>query len=520
MFKRLNEKYHVNGSKAVFLFCSIVCLLLLAFLFNGSRGLFAPDESVHAAMVENMLETGDLIIMKLNSEPWLDKPPLSFWGIAAGIKLFGHNEWAARFFHGLCFALTTVFVFLLGKSMADKRQGLVAALMYCTMIIPFFAGNILTPDTPLVLWTTVSFFCFWKSVQPDTRKVILWKMLLCAALGLGFLTKGPATLILTGAMFAFLAIQRQVLRYFLTPWSLVGLGIFCVLGLGWYIYVARHLPGAMAYFWDNQVSGRLVSSKYNRNPGLEGILIYLPVILLGTLPWSISWYNRFGHRCRNIISKSFWVKLRSNSADLLLSTWIVIPLLIYCSASSKLPLYVLPIFPALALLCSKLWPTEAAMKIWRQNPLGFSCNTLIMIGIWVVTLLGLKFASGHIPIKKDVRAIYAQIKDKLPNEKYEIVVINDHLEGLGFYNRSKIERVTTKNIPYPIFTPPKYLNEKIKDITTSNCDNVLVCRKEGRANMVRASLKDMNIQFEETALPFDRYLFVCHPPGLGNREQF
>jgi len=502
---------HQKATGVIIILSLVICLLILAFLFQGSRGIWQPDEGVHVSIAQAMLETGDWAMTRLHHELWLDKPPLSLWGVAAGIKLFGQNEWGARFFHGLCFVLTTILVFLLGKSLADKRQGLIAAAMYCTMVIPFFAGNVITPDTPLVLWATTSFFCFWKSVQPGTRQVVLWKMLLCAALGLGFLTKGPAALILSGAMFVFLVIQRRVLRYFLSPWSLAGLVIFSVFGLGWYIYVANQLPGAMAYFWDNQVLGRLFSDKYERNPGLRGMLIYLPVVLMGTLPWSVIWYNKLGHRCRSMISKSFWVRLCNNPADLLLCAWIVIPLLIYCSASSKLPLYALPIFPALAILCARLWPSDAAIKIWRANPFGFSRIMLIAIGLWAVTLLGLKFVSGHIPVRQDMRTLYALIKDKLPNEEYEIVSIKEHLEGLGFYDNSLIERVTTRVIPYTLFMPPENLNEEIEEIRTSKFAHVLLCRKEGRAKFVNQALADAKIPFEQTALPFRRYLFVCHP---------
>ncbi len=489
----------------------LLCLLILAFLFQGSRGIFNPDEGVHVSIAQAMLESGDWVILRLCHEPWLDKPPLSLWGVAAGMKIFGYNEWGARFFHGLCFALTTIFVFLLGKSLSDKRRGLIAAAMYCTMVIPFFTGNVITPDTPLVLWTTVSFFCFWKSVQAGTRRVVLWKMLVCAALGLGFLTKGPAALILSGAMFVFLAIQRRVFRYFLTPWSLAGLVIFCILGLNWYVYVSSQLPGAMTYFWDNQVLGRILSDKYNRNPGFTGALTYLPVILMGTLPWSVICYKILWRRSRSIISKSFWVVLCNNPADLLLCTWIVIPLLIYCSVSSKLPLYVLPIFPALAILFARLWPLEAAIKIWRSNPFGFSRTTVILIGLWAVTLLGLKFVSGHIPFSKDMRALYALIKDELPNEEYEIVTIKEHLEGLGFYDNSLIKRVTTKKTPYPLFIPPETLSVEIEEMRTSNIVHLLLCRKEGRADIVHQALTDAKIPFEQTALPFRRYLFVCSP---------
>ena len=126
---------------------------------------------------------------------------------------------------------------IVGRSRGGTRTGLISGMIYATMLLPFGAANIVTPDTPLVMWTTAAFFFFWKSVEPGARRVVLWKMLMCAAFAGGFATKGPAVLIPSAGMFVFLVVQRRALRYFITPWALAGLGIFVVLGLGWYAYV-------------------------------------------------------------------------------------------------------------------------------------------------------------------------------------------------------------------------------------------------------------------------------------------
>lgn len=489
----------------------VLGLLALAFVFQGSRGIFAPDEGVHISIAHAMLNTGDWLMPRVEHELWLDKPPLSFWGIAAGMRLFGENEWGARVFHGLCFALTTVLVFLLGKSLGGRREGLLGATIYSTMVIPFAAANVLTPDTPLTLWTTASFYCFWKSVQPAARRVVLWKVLMCGAFALGFLTKGPAALIPSAPMFVFLLLRRRARSYLLSPCALVGLTLFAVLGLGWYAYVAGEIPGALAYFWDNEVFGRIFSGKYHRNGGWAGALIYLPVVLLGTLPWSLIWWRSLRRSGRTILTTSFWTQLRNRPAGLFLAVWIVVALLIFCTASSRLSLYLLPVFPAFALLCAKLWPSFSREEAWRGNPLGFSRRTTIALGLWVMALLGLKLGAAHFPHEKDMRALYALIEDKMPDEAYEIVSINEHVEGLGFYCHSLVERVTTKEAPYPIFIRPEHLKEEIEEITTSKYAHVFLCPKEGYARMLREVLADANIVFEQSALAFHRYLFVCRP---------
>ena len=83
---------------------SLAALLALAFGFQGSRGIYSPDEGYYVSVSQAMAQTGDWLIPRLHQIPWLDKPPLSLWGIAAGLLVFGQNEWGARAFHALCYA--------------------------------------------------------------------------------------------------------------------------------------------------------------------------------------------------------------------------------------------------------------------------------------------------------------------------------------------------------------------------------------------------------------------------------
>jgi 4-amino-4-deoxy-L-arabinose transferase-like glycosyltransferase len=490
-----------------FLILLILILLVLAFAFQGTRGIYSPDEGYYVSIAQAMVETGDYLIPRLHHEPWLDKPPLSLWGIAAGLKLFGQNEWGARVFHGLCFILTVLLVFLLGKSLSGKREAFLGSVIYATMVIPFAAGNAVTPDTPLALLTTISFLCFWKSVEPGGRNQNLWKMLMCVAFGIGFLTKGPAVLIPSGAMFLFLVIQQRAFKYFWTPWAVLGLVLFSICGLSWYAYVACNLPGALNYFLDNQLLGRTVSAKYGRNPGLKGALIYIPVILLGTLPWSYYWLGALKSNVRKMFRKRTWCELRNDPARLFLALWVSVPLTVLSLASSKLPLYALPIFPALALATARLF-SENTGRSWRNNPLGFSRKAILALGLWAFILIGIKYCAAIYPSKKDMRALHVAIEKHLPTGPYEIVSVRNHLEGLGFYSEVTVERVTTRETPYPFFVLPEPLYEEIAELGTTDYAHLFICHKEKRAKKVRRALYESGIQFQETALPFRRFLFT------------
>ena len=485
----------------------LTAILALAFGFQGSRGIYSPDEGYYVSIAQAMAQTGDWLIPRLHQVPWLDKPPLSLWGIATGLLVFGQNEWGARASHALCYTLTVMLVFVLGRTLGTRREGWLAATIYATMAIPFTAANVVTPDTPLALWTTAAFICFWKTIEPGARHTISWKLLMCAAFGLGFLTKGPAALIPSATMFAFLLVRRQAWSYLLTPWALLCVILFAVLGLGWYAYLARAVPGSLAYFWDNQVLGRTISDKYARNAGIKGAIIYLPVIFLGTLPWSVAWWLALWRTRRWFFARAFWRGVMEADASLLIGLWIAVPLLILALASSKLPLYALPIFPALALLTARLIP----MHLLMENPLGLSMRTMGLLAVWCLVMLGLKAASAYYSNDMDMRALYSNLKHDLPGGPYEIVAVDEHLEGLGFYLSALVEQVTTSDDPYPFFVLPEQMSEEVREMHTEPVTHLVICKKKKREKELHKALTLSGVTFRERVLPFNRFLFICAP---------
>jgi len=493
-------------------------LLAFVFAFQGSRGIYSPDEGFYVGIAQGMLETGDYLVPRLQDEPWLDKPPLSLWGIAAGLRLLGLNEWGARAFHALCFASTILLVFLLGRSIGSARDGRLAAFFYATMPIPFAAASITTPDAPLALCTTASFFCFWQSARPAARHAGPWKLLLCASFGLGFLTKGPAALVPSAAMFVFLLAQRRVFRYFLTPWFAAGAALFLALGFGWYACVAHEVPGSLAYFLDNQLVGRTVSSKYDRNPGLLGALIYLPVVLAGTLPWSVVWWTSLRGRGRQLLRPPFWAALLGRPEHLFLLSWAVVPLLILGLVSSKLPLYALPVFPALALLTARRWPLPPPGAPRVGPPPGIARTQAILFTSWLLLLLAAKLAYSAFPMREDMRALAAAIRGLLPRGPYEIVSVEDHLESLSLYDIEHVERVSFLPHPYPFFVLPAPLSDKIAGMPSPDRAQLFVCREAWQKQVVRSSLRSAAVPFQEIEIPFFRTaVFVCPASGHSPR---
>ncbi|MBI5375397.1 MAG: glycosyltransferase family 39 protein [Candidatus Schekmanbacteria bacterium] len=492
----------------------ILVVIVLAFSFQGTRGIWSPDEGFYIPIAKTMLSSGDFLIPKLNDETWLEKPPLLYWGIAAGMFALGENELGARAFTALCFVLTTVIVFLLGKSMWGKREGTIAGVIYCTTIIPFAASNIVTPDTPLVLWTTLAFFFFWQSVKPGASKISMWKLLMCASFGLGFISKGPAAIIPAAGMFAFLLFRGKLREYFITTWALAGFAIFSVLGLSWYFMVGKEEAGAIAYFFDNQVVGRTISEKYNRNPGVRGAFIYLPVLLFGTLPWSFIWYSDALRRRCFINPKSWWLDFRKNPVNLFIMSWFVVPFIILLAANSRLPLYLLPLFPAISLATARKL-SLVTLETQKERSPGLFPKHVVLVGTWVILLIGFKLAAAYYPSERDMRSFWRDIAVSLPgSNNYEFIVLDEYYEGLSFYGLENLEMVTKKKKPYPCFVMPENLKSEIKEIALSNRQHVIICEGVKSVAYVCNELRLAGVGFKQSKLSFDRWVIICKPEAL------
>jgi 4-amino-4-deoxy-L-arabinose transferase len=497
----------------------------LAFLFQGSRGIWQPDEGYYTGTAVTMMSRDSLFIPYLGEdEIFLDKPPMIYWGIIAGLKIFGHSEFAVRFFHGLCFILTSLAVGALSFSLfKDRWPAMLSSLVYATMVIPFIAANFVTPDTILTLWTTLSALCFWKSVKSQGNAQVFWQMLLCAAVGLGFLAKGPAILIPCGGMFVFLLVRKEMFRYFLSPWSLLGVLIFLITGLSWYIWIGFKIPGAFSYLFDSQIFGRLISEKYNRNPGLTGALIYLPVLIFGSLPWSAIWLEKKGLFRSALFSKQWWEELPKRPELLFLLCYFFVPFVVLCLASSKLGLYALPIFVPLAIATAKLWIPKAPVI----NSLSFSgllkgyTRPIKLTTCWILLLLISKLALAYYPTRNNMETLWAQVNKHLPSGNHELCTIDERADGLLFYGANEVEHLTNKSNPYPTFTKTETILEEIRGFIREDETGVFLVIEDDDIAEAIDVLKKSGIECRAVHLPYQRaILFPCltGKNSLGNEK--
>ncbi|MEP6484564.1 MAG: glycosyltransferase family 39 protein [Rudaea sp.] len=407
----------------------LVAILAYALLFQGARAIYSPDEGRYTDVALGMLDDGDWLRPMLHPEfeHWT-KPPLTYWAIATSIAIFGQNEFAARLPNALAFAGTIFLLLRLGRRVTPVQPWR-PALVYATFLFPFAASNIVTTDTLLTLFETmqlVGFADLWWSTTPKEKRRAIW--LLWFGAGLAFVTKGPPGLLLLAGCLAFAVIDagwRGIAR--VLRWD--GLLIFLVVGCGWYLVAILREPGVLRYFLVEEVVNRIASNKMHRNGAwYDGFRIYLPVLLLGTLPWlplAIVRMWRTHRPLRAYWTSSLWTRW--------LLCCIGLPLLVFMLSRSRLPLYILPLFVPIACL--------VALRLGRLNmEKGWRSAT---VWSWCVLLVCARGAAALLHPHDDDKRLSEALSRALPQVPAEIAFVETAPRyGMRFYLGSTIERLT------------------------------------------------------------------------------
>lgn len=265
------------------LYILLALALFLSFFYAlGAAPLFDVDEGAFSQATREMFLRGDFLATTLNGQPRYDKPILSYWLQAASIATFGVNEFAFRLPSALAATMWALLIFGFVCRIVDVRRALLAALLMTTSLSVTVIGKAATADAVLNLWLAASGLSLYLYLREGWRG---WLYLTAAAMGLGFLTKGPVAVVIPAAVSLLDCASRGEWRIWLRlvadgrAWAL-----FALIALPW--YVAQYLRDG-----DGFLSGFLLRHNLDRfQQPLEGHgggwWYYLPVVLVGMLPYT------------------------------------------------------------------------------------------------------------------------------------------------------------------------------------------------------------------------------------------
>jgi 4-amino-4-deoxy-L-arabinose transferase-like glycosyltransferase len=412
-----------------------VAVSLVVFFINlGGSRLWDDDETKNATCAREMFQRGDWVVPTFNSELRTDKPPLAYWLMMGAYSVFGVNEFAARLPSALLALGTTLATYRLGRLLFCSRAGLWAALILATSFMFVWVGRAATPDSALIFCTTAALLAYvwgvsrgqeggflsngrfvgsgnFSAAMPHSLIAVIVAyaflglavlakgpigvLLPCATIGLFMLADGvrsrvhvpaPEHATLAGLAIYYIRIALQRLKDAVSCmpsaiWAMRPIllaGIVLAIASPWYLLVTISTAGAwpQGFFLTHNVERFLQPIG-----GHGGTALFHPIALLaGFFPWTFVLLAGIGlliRRLRACDSRS--------TAYVFLASWIVVWLVFFSICGTKLPNYVLPAYPALAIV-GGAWiadrvavPARRTTRFW----LSLQWTSLAIIGAFL-----------------------------------------------------------------------------------------------------------------------------------------
>lgn len=375
--------------RTALVFAALVLYLTL-FYQLGNLPFIGADEARYARIAEEMNLRNSYLTPTLNFRPWLEKPPLLFWLQAGSFAVWGVSEWSARLPVALLALLTILGTGLFTARLAGPRAGLLAALVLATSGLFFVFARAGSMDMPLTAALAGALFCAFLAAE---SRVPLWGCGSGACLALAVLAKGPVAALLFGGIF---------LLYFLLlgncGWSwkqmVPGLAVFLLGAVPWY-WKAWEENGYdfVVTFWLNHHLARLLTDIHHHS---QPFWYYLPVIAVGFFPWVFFLGSAAGALWRDA-SRLTGPEHRHR---LFLWLWVALPLIFYSWSSSKLAGYVLPVFPALAVMVALEWERFLApdLTVFRAMKSQLAALAAVGVALALVLFFGFHFVYGSLAV--------------------------------------------------------------------------------------------------------------------------
>ncbi len=356
--------------------------LLLHVAGTWSLPLIDRDEPRFAEASREMIERKDYVVPHFNNDPRLDKPPLTYWAQTVSYKIFGENDFAARFPSAVAAALVALSIFGWGSRLRPPRRpsasqariggtkvGWWAAIIFTLSLQTFLHAKAAVADMWLVLFVTLAYWAGFELLRDPLspsanhtsnikHQTFSWWWVFYCSLAFGFLAKGPIgwiPLLTVGSTMFFVRETQLARRFKFARGVLLTLAIVAIWGVPaliqthgefFTIGIGRHVVGRSLVTMEGHGANSF---------GMYLLLLpfYFVTIFISFFPWSIKlpWLTR-----------KLW--LNQDNIDHYLIAGVAVIFIIFSLIKTKLPHYTLPAFPLLALLLAQRLATENSMRFF------------------------------------------------------------------------------------------------------------------------------------------------------------
>ena len=335
----------MNKNKEILLiFLLILLCFTLFFLHLGARPPWDTDEGMHASTSKDMVLSGDWITPTFNGENFYDKPVLHNWFVSLSFLIFGFTEFAARFPAAILGLGGVLLTYLVGRKMFGPMAGFLSGAVLVTNVEYTLLSRSVIHDISLAFFMTLALFLFYMGWVDDKnrRKYFLT---FYASIGFTVLAKGPVGVLLPALIIGFFLLLKKRLNFWRE--MEIGWGILLFLGVAapWYILISLRNQDYGGYFFIQNNVMRFLSVKARHH---QPFYYYFLALLGGFFPWSsflpLSLFQAFQGELKKM-----------KEGPLFLILWFLVIFIFFTLASSKLSTYILPLYPAAALLVGSLW---------------------------------------------------------------------------------------------------------------------------------------------------------------------
>lgn len=361
-------------------FILVLCLAVLFFGTLGLRPLSNPDEGRYSEIPREMVETGDYVTPRLNGVKYFEKPPLLYWTTAASFHTLGESEFSARFSNALVALLGVALTLLAARKWFGRTAGFAAGISLASSFMYFVLSQIVLTDMMVAVMITGTLLCFLLGVEePRGKRRFGYFVGLYVFMALAVLSKGLIGILLPGAvMFLWLLLRKRWTS--LWPFYPIS-GVLLVLAIAapWHVLAAERNHDFLQFYFVHEHWERFFTKIHGR---FEPWWFFIPFAVVGFFPWIFAFFPAL----RESLAKSSRDTAAQRDRSWFFLIWILFIILFFSRSQSKLAPYILPIFPAMALLSARY-----LADLWKKSrELGRSeaWLSLTMAVISLVLLLG------------------------------------------------------------------------------------------------------------------------------------
>lgn len=413
----------------------LICYYIFIHLL-GTYPLLDADETRYADIARTMFNSGNYLTPMLDGKIFWDKPPLYFWIECLSFGIFKScNEFTVRIPDVACSIASALGLFFIGRKLISRNFGLICALILITSVEYVIFAKVAILDMILTTFTTIATLCGFVTyfVAEQRKKYWWWGFYICSALAV--LAKGAPGIILPFGIMFFVGLWKRNLKEFFKPIYLIpGLLLFLIVALPWHVIMYK------VHGWEF-IHEYIIKHHLMRFVGSEEIgrehswVYYIPVFIVGFLPWTMSLICAFYHFIKNRN------RLKINHFILMNAIGFTFTFLFFSMSKTKLITYILPVYSFAAVITGYIWYKFIKNYLFRK-PIEISVyitnSTFIIVGL-AILLMGFFLPAT---LYTDVKALQFELS---------FIFIFCGILGLWALNRNKRLLVFVSNILISLF---------------------------------------------------------------------